>query len=664
MTMRFISSRGWIRQLLLAGSALLASGPLMAAPLTTADVESWSDATFGPALQAHRYSGLVIAVVQGDRVLFSKGYGYADYEARTPVDPAVTRFRIGSISKTFTATAVAQLIDAGAVLSIEDTAASYLRRVKLTGPQTRITLRDLLTHQGGFDAAAFGLGSDQPMTTPLTRQQVNDFPNTLVRPPGELSVYSNYGIALLGQIVEDVSGQKIRDYLHGKIFEPLAMHDTVLNDSTRPSPNLGVPYAFLPNGQAQKVPFLGVHPFIAPAGAVESTAQDMARYMLANLAEGRGSTGVVSPDSYARLHQRIAGNHPATSGFAMSFMTLDWNTTRFVGHGGDWPGFHSIMLFSPQEQVGFFIACMCEYPQGGLLEQIGGYGRFRANPQDPVGLPLTNLGIAQAFLTRFWGARHFSPRTATTDLQNYEGIYWHEDRNHLTAEKLLELTGGPAATLVVERDGSDHLRINGVGGYAPVAPGVFWNPKAEPTLSQNFWDSGLWAFSNDANGSPQTVSPTWGLDPYVRAGHVLNPRFLGNLAGVLTLVGLSGILALFWPAHCRISGMTKALPFVTIGVTLASVLVLFAGYPDGSGFVFTLLNGEPARFWWSILCANLAALLTLLMVIACVVAWRRTFWGERWRGVLRRLHFTILSAAAVGLSLVAVFFNLVGIHSP
>jgi CubicO group peptidase (beta-lactamase class C family) len=660
-----MSSRGKVSGLLLSIVITLAGAPIHATVLDANDVETWSDATFEPALATHRFSGLVIAVVQGDSLLFAKGYGFADYEAQTRVDPAVTRFRIGSISKTFTATAIAQLIDAGAIKSVDEPAASYLRRVRLTGTQEKITLDHLLTHRGGFDASAFGLGTNRDAALPLSAGQVGRYSNALVRTPGELSVYSNYGIALLGLIVEDVTGQKAHDYLRDKIFEPLSMHDTTLNNSSRPSRNLGVPYAFLPNGQAQKVNFVGVHPLFAPAGALESTALDMAKYMLSNIDEGRGtSASVVSADGYQRLHRRVAGNHPASSGFGMSFLTLDWNGTHFVGHGGDWPGFHSIMLFSPQDKVGFFVSCMCEYPQGGLLEQLGGYGRFRADLSHPVELPLTNVGIAQAFLKRFWGARTPVRQAANTDLSVFEGTYWHEDRNHFTVEKLLELTGGPASTLVVEREDAKHLRINGTGGYEAIAPGVFWNPSAEPNLSQNFWDSELWAFSADPRGTPHAASPTWGLDPYVRTSPYASPRFVANAAAVLTLVALSGIVALFWPARCRASRLGTFLPTVTAGAVVGIPLVLFSGYREGDGFVFALLLGEPGRFLWAIILANAVALLAVGLSGTAILAWRNAYWGDRWRGIARRIHFSLLATAALGLAMIAAFFNLLGVHLP
>jgi len=93
-----------------------------AVEMTPATVEAWADALFAKAQEGKRYSGAVVSFVQDGEIAFSKGYGYADYVAGTPVDPAATTFRIGSITKTFTATAIAQLIDRGMIGSLDDAA--------------------------------------------------------------------------------------------------------------------------------------------------------------------------------------------------------------------------------------------------------------------------------------------------------------------------------------------------------------------------------------------------------------------------------------------------------------------------------------------------------------------------------------------------------------
>jgi CubicO group peptidase (beta-lactamase class C family) len=655
--------------------ALLLAAPMLAhaaLKLDASAVEAWADATFERAFAERRFSGLVIAVVQDDAMLFTRGYGYADFSRRLPVDPANTRFRIGSITKTFTAMAVAQLLGRGVIRSLDDPVNAYLQRGKLPQVAGRdITLRQLLTHTGGFSSELSNLATAETVLLPLSGAQVAALRPPIVREPGGRSVYSNYGTALLGIVVEDLTGQSIEQYFRDNLFAPLGMRNSVLNLTPQPSPGLGVPSRFLPSGAAQPQRFLGVHPFFAPVGAIESTATDMARYMIANLQEGRGeSAAVLAPDQFQELHRRTAGNHPASSGFGMMFATLDWNGTTLFGHGGDWPGFHSIMLMSPQSNVGFFISCMCEYPQPGFLESVAGSPRMRVKSAQPVLAPMTNIGVASAFLERFWGPRIWptTPEEGATigsDLEEFVGTYWHEYRNYESAEKFIELLGGESATLTVQRDGQNALRINGSGGYGEVSPGVFWNARAEPGISDNFWNSGLWAFAVDASGKPAYASPTFGIDPFVRATPYNNPQFALRVLLTCGLCGFTSVLAAFWPAReQRFGRVGKWLPLSISGALLAMALVILAGYPDGDGLATALLLGQSARLLGVILLANAIAVGALAMVAVTVLAWRYRYWGEGLRAVARRVHFTLLSAWAAGLVWVFGFANLLGLHLP
>lgn len=653
-----------ILALVLAAPALAAAAPRLAA----AEVEAWADATFQRAFSERRFSGLVISVVQDDAVLFTRGYGYADFPGKSPVDPEHTRFRIGSITKTFTALAIAQLVERGAISSLDDPVNKYLRRDQLPQVAGRdITLRELLTHTAGFGSQLSGLATLDTFALPLSADQVAAERPPIVRTPGERSVYSNYGAALLAVVVEDVTGQTIERYFQENIFAPLRMQDSVLNMTPRPSPGLGTPYRFLPSGAAQPQRFMGVHPFFAPAGAIEATASDMARYMIANLQEGRGESTVLAAPQFQELHRRMAGNHPASSGFGMIFIAFDWNGTTLYGHGGDWPGFHSIMLMSPQSNAGFFISCMCEYPQPGLLETVVGSERMREDPTHPVLAPMTNIGVAAAFLDRFWGPRTWPAAPAASspgDPGKFVGTYWHEYRNYDNAEKFLELLGGPSSTLVVERDGASALRINGRGGYNEISPGVFWNAQAEPGIGDNFWNSGLWAFTLDSAGTVRHASPTFGIDPYLRAGALANPHFAASVLAVCALVAFTGVLAAFWPAGNGFGRSAKWLPLLICVALVAFVLVLLAGYPDGDGLATELLLGQRGRLLGAALLANLVGAVAVTMVVAAVMAWRNEYWGAGGRAVARRVHFALLTTAAVGLTCVFGFVNLLGLQLP
>ena len=175
-------------------------------PVTAAAVEGWADDLFAEALAGRRLSGAVVTVVSRGEIIFEKGYGYADWRAQTAIDPARTMFRIGSATKTFTAVAIEQLIESGAIASLDDSANLYLKRIKLPAAEGReITLRDLATHRAGYADRTFGIASNDSYAPPLSASAIGAHLPPLVRAPGERVVYSNFGSAMLGVVVEDVT---------------------------------------------------------------------------------------------------------------------------------------------------------------------------------------------------------------------------------------------------------------------------------------------------------------------------------------------------------------------------------------------------------------------------------------------------------------------------
>ncbi|MEM1156391.1 MAG: serine hydrolase domain-containing protein, partial [Pseudomonadota bacterium] len=241
--------------------------------MTAAAVTSWADSLFTKALEERRYSGAVVSFVLDGEIAFSKGYGFADYAAGALIDPATTAFRIGSISKTFTATAVAQLLDQGLIDSIDDPANQYLKRVQLPSPAgTPITLRQLLTHTAGFENKVFNIASDETLDLPLSSEAIESFSSEVMNEPGRYASYNNYGTAVLGLMVEDITGIPIAEYFEREIFAPLGMQRSVLNMTPDPTPDLAVSFGFLPNGEPLPAQHRSVHPFHAPIGGINATA--------------------------------------------------------------------------------------------------------------------------------------------------------------------------------------------------------------------------------------------------------------------------------------------------------------------------------------------------------------------------------------------------------
>ncbi len=194
-----------------------------AGPQDPAELAVFLDGLLGGLMAERHIPGAVALVVKDGTVFFAKGYGFADLETRRPVNPEATLFRVASVSKLFTATAVMQLVEQGK-LDLHVDVNQYLESFSLkAGFGKPVTLANLLTHTGGFDDAF--LGSAQPLEwepIPLGKYLSIHMPPR-VMPPGDLISYSNHGLALAGYLVERASGQPFAEYVKEHILQPLGM---------------------------------------------------------------------------------------------------------------------------------------------------------------------------------------------------------------------------------------------------------------------------------------------------------------------------------------------------------------------------------------------------------------------------------------------------------
>lgn len=307
----------------------------------------------------HPAVGLAVGVVQDGRLSSFLGHGVADISSGTPVTES-TVFRIGSVSKTFTAVAIMQLRERGLV-DLDAPAGEYLRAYRLipARPGHRPpTVRQLLTHTSGLPQLvrpmrAFGpvLGETVPFGEALpTLAEFYGGRIRLVAEPGTRHTYSNHGFAALGQIVEDVTGQPLRDYLREQVFGPLGMADTDLVRSGRISARLATGYA-LRRGGAQPVPDRDL--VTVGGGAVYSTTADMARYTAALMSGGAGRNGrMLRHETMAEMFAPHYRPDPRVPGVGLAFFRHDLGGNLVMGHDGLLPGFDSQLQFAPTGGVG------------------------------------------------------------------------------------------------------------------------------------------------------------------------------------------------------------------------------------------------------------------------------------------------------------------------
>jgi hypothetical protein len=570
---------------------------------------------------------------------------------------------VGSISKTLTATAIARLIDQGSIASLDDPANLYLKRLQLPAPGgQQITLRQLITHTAGFENRVFNIATDETFDLPLSADVVQSFAAEVVNEPGRYASYNNFGTAVLGLVVEDVSGIPIADYFARYIFQPLRMNHTVLNMSPEPTPGLGVSYGFLPNGEPLLTPHRTVHPFYAPVGGINSTGEDMARFMLAQLDAGQSaSASLLSPAAFRLMHTRIAGNHPLGSGFGMIFFTWEWNGVRMILHGGDWPGTHSGMLLFPDLNAGVFFSLMADFPEVPMLESITGSERLKPREGVTVETPLTNVGVIVDFLTHFLGPLR-APRQdgfVAGDAGEYEGNYVGQSATHTTMGVMLGFTN-PFSTVRVEPDETGGMLINGRGPYKQVAPDVFRSDQVTMPLDGFFLDSPVYLFSRDENGEVDSLSPQIGFDAWVKKGWWATPSTYLTAWATLGLFLLSGLLCLFYPrvpAH----PFVKWVPVLAAIAVLAMPAVLVLGYREEESLLSEVFFGHRIRFVCFAVLAHVVVALALVGAWNSLRAWKQGYWGNRFAGWLMRAHYTALSLAALMLIPVFTYSNLLGI---
>ena len=193
--------------------------------LTKTDVDAWLDGYMPYALATGDIAGAVVAVVKDGQIVTSRGYGYADVDARKPVDPKLTLFRPGSVSKLFTWTAVMQQVEQGKI-DLDGDVNKYLDFQIPARDGKPLTMRQIMQHVGGFEEQGKEImtyGPNPPKFDDLLKRWTPE----RVFEPGTTPAYSNYATSLAGYIVQRVSGESFDDHLDKHLFAPLDMkHST------------------------------------------------------------------------------------------------------------------------------------------------------------------------------------------------------------------------------------------------------------------------------------------------------------------------------------------------------------------------------------------------------------------------------------------------------
>ncbi|MES2496614.1 MAG: serine hydrolase domain-containing protein [Pseudomonadota bacterium] len=325
--------------------------------LDKTDVDAWLDGFLPYALSRGDVAGAVVVVVKDGQVLTQRGFGYADVAARKRVDPETTLFRPGSVSKLYTWTAVMQQVEAGK-LRLDADINAYLDFKIPPYKGKPITLRDIMTHTAGFEEAGRDLIT--PKNTPPLDVVLKRFIPSRVYAPGSTPAYSNYATALAGYIVQRVSGMPFDDYIERNIFQRLGMKYASFRQPlpARLQPYMAKGYKV---GSSEAKPYEIVS--LPPAGSSAISGGDMAKFMIAHLADG----GTLLKPATARLMHSPANEPlPGLNHMMLGFYEQKVNGQSAIAHGGDTLWFHSNLVLFPAKNVGIYISMNSQGKDGAV----------------------------------------------------------------------------------------------------------------------------------------------------------------------------------------------------------------------------------------------------------------------------------------------------------
>ena len=606
-----------------APSASPSSAPVTAHELTAADLEPFLDGLMPAQLERENIAGAVISVVKDGKLLFAKGYGYADMEKRLPVTADATLFRPGSISKLFTWTSVMQLVEQGK-LDLDKDVNGYIDFQIPPAFGKPVTLRDIMTHTAGLEETARDLFvADAQHLTPLDQYLKQHLPQRIF-PPFVVPAYSNYATTLAGYIVQRVSGKPFAQYVADNIYGPLDMKRTTfvqpLPAELEPLMSRGYSKA---SEKAKSFEFVEAF----PAGSVSTTARDMANFMIAHLQDGKfGDKQILRPETAKLMHSRTFGSDDRLNGMALGFYEESRNGQRIIGHGGDTEYFHSDLHLILAQNVGLFVS----YNSAGRGE-VSGRGI-----------------LLDKFLNRYFPHEPPAPakiENAKADAAAIAGLYKSSRRFESSFLSLLTLLG--EAKVVANADGTISIDpLKGSNGelrkFEEVQPFAYRELHGQDEVAFKKDAAGNWQF--------QVEIPVF---IFQRVGLLENKYF--NLTILIFGLSVIALTVLLWPVgailrkhYAHPLELTVAERRQRLLVRLACILFLglFLGWVSvlSAADDITAINALPR---WVIifgLLGLLSVLGTVLVVWNAIRSWRT---AGTW--IWAKLHDLALALACLGL---------------
>jgi CubicO group peptidase (beta-lactamase class C family) len=301
--------------------------------------------------------GAALVIVEGEQIVHLRGFGRSRPGGETPT--AQTPFFIGSLTKSITALAIMQLVEAGKV-ELDAPVQRYLPWFRVADPQAseQMTVRHMLNQTSGMPTSLglAGLGDFADQANATERQVRTLATLKLDRPVGARFEYSNSNYNVLGMIVEAASGEAYADYIQRHIFNPLEMHHSYASKAAAQQDSLAVGHRYW-FGQPIPIPNLSIPPGSLPSGQLICSAEDMGHYLIAQLNGGKYSSRQILSEAGIDAMQRGAAEIKemgmALGSYGMGWIDQEVGKTRIVSHSGIVPDFGAFMALVPEQKKGF-----------------------------------------------------------------------------------------------------------------------------------------------------------------------------------------------------------------------------------------------------------------------------------------------------------------------
>ena len=343
---------------------LIASRPAVSQTINTDRVVAELEPEIQRALLAGNIPSASIALIAGDRVIWTGAYGYSNLWARTPATPN-TVYLIGSTFKAMSTIALLQQMEQGK-FKLDDRVNDYLTDFKIQGEDAQhpITFRHLLTHTSGLPGGEFGPVSVWGESAPPPLEEYLRKSLKVDKPPLTSVVYSNLAYTLVAYLVQKFSGVPYKQYIQEHIFTPLEMTSTAFEPTPEMEERLAIPYT-VEEKTGSQVAAVRLKASVWPAGIVYGTVLNQANWLITNLNGGVfKEKRIISEQTMEQMFTRqydqfkggiegIWGNE--TAGFGLTWWVQVRDGERYIAHSGSVPGYTAFLLGNRDRKLGFAI---------------------------------------------------------------------------------------------------------------------------------------------------------------------------------------------------------------------------------------------------------------------------------------------------------------------